>query len=487
MDWKMPGMNGLETSRKIRLELHLTLPIIMMTAFAREVHKSEAEQAGTNGFLTKPIFQSTLFDAIMDAFGKEGTRRGGTRTDFTTRASMYKKHLKGCSILVAEDNYTNQLVARAILEGAGVQVRIVENGEEAVAAVKKENFDAVLMDIQMPKMNGYQATRQIRALPGCDDLPIIAMTAHAMKGDEEKCLEAGMDGYVAKPINQDRFFYTLWRRLRNRKRVTVNYVANGANAANNDADVDIEAARAITPMIEGGAMPEENGKLLSTPGRESGIPCRLPGVDVEGALQATGLDWRSYQEILVGFFQDNTDTAGIIQQALDEKDIKSLLHFAHRLKGSAANIGARDVQLAADMLEKQCSEGSMDSVAELTARLLVELDRVQRVLQPLAETNAETNAGTNAGTNEYDGEDSVAVLTAEDDVLKPLLALVEAIDRADPVEIHTITVETRKKLAGRKMVDQSLVKLLDTQIRRYDYDQALETIQQVRDALEEQG
>jgi hypothetical protein len=125
----------------------------------------------------------------------------------------------------------------------------------------------------------------------------------------------------------------------------------------------------------------------------------------------------------------------------------------------------------------------MDSVAELTARLLVELDRVQRVLQPLAETNAETNAGT----NEYDGEDSVAVLTAEDDVLKPLLALVEAIDRADPVEIHTITVETRKKLAGRKMVDQSLVKLLDTQIRRYDYDQALETIQQVRDALEEQG
>jgi CheY-like chemotaxis protein len=342
------------------------------------------------------------------------------------------------------------------------------------------------MDIQMPKMNGYQATRQIRALPGCDDLPIIAMTAHAMKGDEEKCLEAGMDGYVAKPINQDRFFYTLWRRLRNRKRVTVNCTANGANGANNDTIVDIEAARAITPMIEGGAVPEQHGKQLLSPGEEFLIPHQLPGVDVAGALQATGLDWRSYLEILVGFFQDNTDTAGIIQQALDEKDLEALLRFAHRLKGSAGNIGARDVQLAADMLEKQCSEGSMDGVAEPTARLLVELDRLQRVLQPLAEKNAETNAGTNTELNEYAGEDSVAVLTAEDDVLKPLMALVEAIDRADPVEIHTITVETRKKLAGRKMVDQSLVKLLDTQIRRYDYDQALETIQQVRDALEEQ-
>ena len=97
--------------------------------------------------------------------------------------------------------------------------KIVANGEEAVDAVRKELFDAVLMDIQMPKMNGYEATRLIRTLPGCESLPIIAMTAHAMKGDEEKCLEAGMDGYVAKPINQDRFFSTLWRLLRTRKRV----------------------------------------------------------------------------------------------------------------------------------------------------------------------------------------------------------------------------------------------------------------------------
>ncbi len=455
MDWKMPDMNGIETSRKIRRELHLTLPIIMMTAFAREVHKTEAEQAGTNGFLTKPIFQSTLFDAIMDAFGKKGMRKGGSRTDFTTKASMYKKHLKGCRILVVEDNYTNQQVARAILEGAGVLVKIAENGEEAVAAVKNESFDGVLMDIQMPKMNGYQATRLIRAMPEYDDLPIIAMTAHAMKGDEEKCLEAGMDGYVAKPINQDRFFYTLWRLLRNRKRLAEEYAG--------------EARRVV-----GDEVPEAQSRELPRLNQEAAVPSQLPGLDVAGALQATGLDWPTYRDILLGFFQDNTETVQTIQQASDEQDSKTLHRLSHRLKGSAANIGAYKVQQAAEALEQLSGEESIDMLllAESVTRLEVELNCLLDVLQPLAVTN------------ELE-ENNVPAAHKEDDPRKLLVVLTEAIERADPVEIQSITVLLRKKLAGRKLVDQVLIKILDTQIRRYDYQQALETIRQVRAALEE--
>ncbi len=452
MDWKMPGMNGIETSKKIREELHLTLPIIMMTAFAREVHKSEAEQAGTNGFLTKPIFQSTLFDAIMDAFGKEAVRKGGTQVDFTTRASMYKKHLKGCKILVAEDNLTNQQVARAILEGAEVQVKIVENGEEAVAAVKSEIFDGVLMDIQMPKMNGYQATRQIRALPGCEELPIIAMTAHAMKGDEEKCLEAGMDGYVAKPINQDRFFYTLWRLLRNRKRLAENKTA--ANAAT------VEQADAL-----GG----EQSELDKVPD----IPLKIPGVDIEGVLLSTGLDWQTYEKILVGFFQDNSSTVGTLQHALDEKDTTSLHHLAHQLKGSAANIGALNVEHAAAALELSCSmQESAEAVAELTGGLQEELTRLLNLLHPLAERN------------EYDGNDAL-VPDEEGELERLLLSLTEAIDRADPDDVQTITTKIRKN-AGRKKVDSALIKTLNSQTRRYDYEQAMKTIGKIRDVLEGQ-
>ena len=227
MDWRMPGLDGIETAKRIRGELHLTLPIIMMTAFAKDLHRADAELAGTNGFLTKPIFQSTLFDAIMDAFGKQGARGAGARQDFTTRAALYRKQLKGVKLLLAEDNLTNQLVAVAILEKAEIEVTVVENGEQAVKAVQEQSFDGVLMDIQMPKMNGYEATRRIRALPGCATLPIIAMTAHAMKGDEEKCLDAGMDGYIAKPINQDRLFSTLSHLLRGQRRVAEARLSGG--------------------------------------------------------------------------------------------------------------------------------------------------------------------------------------------------------------------------------------------------------------------
>ena len=462
MDWKMPGMDGIAASRRIREELRLQIPIIMMTAFAREVHKSEAEQVGANGFLTKPIFQSTLFDAIMDAFGKEGARKSDRRGDFTTRASMYKKHLTGSRILVAEDNLTNQQVAKAILAGAGIIVVVAANGEEAVAAVKKGHFDAVLMDIQMPKMNGYEATMQIRALPGCEGLPIIAMTAHAMKGDEEKCLEAGMDGYVAKPINQDRLFYTLWRFLQNRKK----------EDEKKGEDI-IDRGAAVPPAEE-----TSPGVISAAPGpgpADTQVIARLSGIDVQDVLQSTGLDWQTFRDILVGFFQYNQDTARNIQLAQEGNQGEELLGLAHSLKGSAGNIGARDLQQAAGALERACSEKvSAEGLAGLIHDLQEELARILGVLAPLAETS---------------GNDRVGELISgtEGDVGTLLATLVQAIDRADPEEIRRHSAEVRRQLAGRKIVMSSVLKTLELQISRYDYDQALTTIQHIRDSVEGQS
>ncbi len=444
LDWKMEGMNGLEVARKIRGELHLSLPIIMMTAFAREVHKSEAEQAGANGFLTKPIFQSTLFDAIMDAFGKEDARKGGRRTDFTTRASMYKKHLKGCRILVAEDNYTNQQVARAILESAGVLVKIVDNGEKAVAAVRNEQFDGLLMDVQMPKMNGYQATRAIRALPGCEELPIIAMTAHAMKGDEEKCLESGMNGYVAKPINQDRFFYTLWRFLRNRERVA-------AETAENTA-----ADPAVVELPATGRQELDN----------------IEGLDMQTVLQSTGLDQETYRQILSGFFLDNLQTAAKIDRAVEQNDADNLQLLGHQLKGSAANIGARTVEKAATDLEEGCRlQQSADLLAGLAARLKKELEDLLFRLGALAENKSESSAALVEG-----GEVTPDLL---------LLTLSEAIDRADPEEIDRLRGKLKRQIDDHNLGNPSLINTLDSQIRLYDYDEALKTIRQIRDAMKD--
>jgi two-component system, sensor histidine kinase and response regulator len=449
MDWKMAVMDGIEASRKIREELHLTLPIIMMTAFAREVQRSAAEKVGINGFLTKPIFQSTLFDAIMDAFGKAGLQKSGAKVSFTTKASMYKKQLKGCKILVADDNLTNQELAKAILQGAGIVVTVVGNGEEAVAKVVRESFDAVLMDIQMPRINGFQATQQIRQIPGCETLPIIAMTAHALKGDEEKCLEAGMDGYVSKPINQDRLFSTIWRHLLHKKRVT---------------DADCQSS-----LTE-----NEAGNATDASAPETAIvPMQIPGIDVASVLQSTGLNWRTFQDILLGFFKDNRSTVATLEQALATNDRKTLQHLAHSLKGSAGNIGAGELRKAADELEQACGiDLPTADFAELCRGLQQELTRLLAVIEPMQEGPAATA-----------GENPPKISTG--DILLFLTSLAEAIDRADPEEIGKIKTQAMELLADAKKIDPGTLADLETEISRYDYEQALKTIGYMQKALED--
>ena len=460
MDWKMPDMDGIETSKKIRQELRLTLPIIMMTAFAKEVHRSEAEEAGANGFLTKPIFQSTLFDAIMDAFGKQGLQKQGVKSGFTTKASMYKKRLKGCKILVAEDNFTNQEVAKAILSGAGVLVTIVVNGEEAVEAVQTGLYDAVLMDVQMPKMNGYQATRRIRQLPGGADLPIVAMTAHAMKGDEEKCLEAGMDGYVSKPINQDRFFYTLWRVLKNRQRVEV----LDEDSAGSDEALTVSEDEAV-------ALGSTHDTLQPADGLVE-IQAQVPAIDVPSVLQATGLQWPILQKILLGFSQDNQQTINALSEAVTNTDQPALLGLAHKLKGSAANIGAWAVQRAADSLEDACGkQTSWEIIGSSTVRLNEELTHLLGQLSLLRDPDEKAESG-------------ISVNELDSDPVQLLDTLLEAIGEADPQKIEGLLAAVSRHFSGSKVVEPALLKILEIQIRRYDYEQAQKTLAQMQHSLE---
>ncbi|MDK9708103.1 MAG: response regulator [Desulforhopalus sp.] len=459
MDWKMAEMDGIQASRRIREVLHLTMPIIMMTAFAREVHRSTAEQVGINGFLTKPIFQSTLFDAIMDAFGKGGQLKSSAKTSFTTKASMYKKHLKDYKILVVEDNLTNQEVAKAILGGAGIIVTLAGNGEEAVAKAAAETFDAVLMDVQMPKVNGLEATRRIRQLPGCRTLPIIAMTAHALKGDEEKCLEAGMDGYVSKPINQDRLFYTIWHHLLNKKRI--------AGTADDEylPEPEDEEPEGLATGEDAGTKPD---------GAAPPPPLAIPGIDVGAVLQSTGLHWQTFQDILDGFCRDNSKTVASLQEALDVQDRQALQHLAHSLKGSAGNIGAGELREAADALERGCeTHPPAANIAELCLELQNELTRLLGVLEGMGRSPQE------AAPEEVRPPGTTA------DITVLLTHLTEAIDHADPEMIQRITTEVVSELTRHKNINRELPKALETETQRYDYDQALRTIGQIEKALKE--
>ncbi|MBR9979559.1 MAG: response regulator [Desulfatitalea sp.] len=456
MDWKMPGMDGIEVSRRIRQELKQTMPIIMMTAFGREEERTEAEKAGINGFLTKPIYPSTLFDAIMDGFGKEGFKGAARQHHFTTRASLYRKPLKGIRILVAEDNPTNQQVAQAILEGAEIDVTIANNGEEAVQAVSNERFDAVLMDIQMPKMNGYEATRRIRQLPKGASIPIVAMTAHAMKGDEEKCLEAGMDGYVSKPVNQDRLFATLWRLLRTR-------TPSGA--------ITVEGAETtVDPRPESLVTPTDTLPNASEETRKNGgiLPAGLPGIDIARTMAALDIDAPTLKRIMIGFRSDNRDTVKNLRRALDAKDLEQMRQLAHSLKGSAANIGAGRLHAAAHAIEAACLTGfSADNepsametrVVELASALNQVLDSIRSLEDPVA------------------GDNSVPEPTRTALQLDALLTpLAEAIDQADPEQISKALLVVNQQASRCRQMDTHTLKAIGNQVKRYDYDMALETI-----------
>jgi len=210
MDWKMPGMNGIEASRRIKNHPGLAkIPkIIMVTAYVREEIMRQADQVGLEGFLVKPVSPSVLFDTCMQTFSREAPE-SVTPTAPEDRTDQGLQDIRGARILVVEDNKFNQQVAQELLEGIGLMVTIANNGDEAVRAVKEKDFEAVLMDVQMPVMDGYQATSEIRKDERLKGLPIIAMTAHAMTGDREKCLKAGMNDYVAKPIDSEELFSTL--------------------------------------------------------------------------------------------------------------------------------------------------------------------------------------------------------------------------------------------------------------------------------------
>ena len=444
IDWRMPEMDGIETSRIIREDMKLTIPIILMTAFGRETEKLDAEKAGINAFLTKPIFQSTLFNAIMDTFGKKALKIEEKGKHITTKISIYKNFLRGMRILVAEDNPTNREIAKAILEGAGIVVEIANNGKEAVKAVQRSRFDAVLMDIQMPEMDGYEATGIIRRDPAVKSLPIIAMTAHAMKGDEEKCLKAGMDAYIAKPINQDRLFQTIWRTIKSQKGLP-------------------DDKKAETVVLKEAV----NTPVIAT----EDLPAKLPGINIQDALKALDIGADVFKRILIGFLKNNKDISNNIKDVFDKKDWESLVHLAHSLKGSAGNIRAVDLQEAAFQLEKASRKGAASPPEKnLVDNVVVALSQVLESLQTLVDTEKSPVCVRRTGREPLD----VRAGSVDPAKVIPLLKqLADAIELADPEEINI------NFKAIKKHLDFSTFQELENRLNNYDYGKALKSLEEI--------
>jgi len=332
LDWKMPGMDGVEVARHIRESAQnkqiAKLPvIIMVTAHSKEILLQEAHGLDLDAVLNKPVTSSGLFDTIMDFQGGHKHRHDeSSSADIVGNASA----IRGARILLAEDNETNQLVAIDILERMGLDVTVANNGREVIELLQQADFDAVLMDLQMPVMDGLEAARRIRREERWNGLPIIAMTAAVMEQDRAACSAAGMNDHVAKPIAQQELLHALLRWIK----PTFNGRESGARNS------------------------LRTGKNLSVVAQHDWLSANLPGFDVPAALDHLAGNGGLLIELLKKFATEFADAQPALSKLIREGDIQTAAAFTHRLKGAAANLGAMELYRASEVLEQALKTGS---------------------------------------------------------------------------------------------------------------------------------
>jgi signal transduction histidine kinase/CheY-like chemotaxis protein/HAMP domain-containing protein len=335
MDWHMPGMDGLETSRKIKRggKLKKIPRIVMVTAFGREDVRTQAEEIGLEGYLMKPVNASVLYDTLMDLFGSPGEAANAR----VSKEEASTKDAEGMRILLTEDNEMNQQVATELLESAGATVTIANHGAEAVKILKEGSqpppFDIVLMDLQMPVMDGFTATRLLRSDPRFKDLPILAMTAHALVEERQRCLEAGMNDHLTKPIDPEVMFATLKR-------------------------------WAKPHPVESAPAPMEAPAVKPSAAEEIVLP-EIEGIDQPSGLKRVAGNRRLYKSLLEQFVNKHADTGEQIAAALRSGDRELASRIAHTLKGVSGNLAIGSVQRAAGQMEDAIREKGAPEPAAL--------------------------------------------------------------------------------------------------------------------------
>ncbi len=337
-DMQMPEMSGLELAARVRQNAACRdIPVILLSSSAHPQETARARELGIAAYLTKPVQPAELRGAIVKALGPSDEAREGMVPD----EKEPDEGRPGMRVLLAEDNVVNRKLAVALLEKRGHTVMVAENGQEALAILERESADVVLMDLQMPVMDGFEAIRAIRAKEQCDGghLPIVALTAHAMQGDRERCLEAGADDYVAKPVKTAELFAAIERATKGRD--------------------------ALQPPQEAASRtPDEP-------------------LDWAAALERVDGDRELLEELVRLFIETSPTSIEEMRRALEIRDAKQLDRLAHTIKGSSASLGANRVSQAARLLEMRARSGAIENAGELIDALQVELDRILPELESL--------------------------------------------------------------------------------------------------------
>jgi len=362
LDMQMPEMDGETLGQKIKQDPDLKNTIlVLMTSIGKRGDAKRLKEIGFSAYLTKPVKQSQLYNCLITVSGLKSEMSNERPASFVTKHTIYEKQRQKARILLAEDNITNQKVALNTLKKFGYSADVVENGKEAIKALKMIPYDIVLMDCQMPEMDGYEATTYIRkwekqikmqnekrkeesadllasgsnANVQPEKIPIIAMTAHALKGDREKCLDAGMDDYIAKPIHPKTLCDVIEKWLRHKGEAHKTEIAH---------ELTLE------------------DKIFD----KNSFIHRLMG------------DEGLAREILDGFLEDSLRQIGIIKEALDNRDSNVIYLQAHSLKGACANISATALNELAYQVELAGKSGDLVKAASLMPKLDEQFDVLKK-------------------------------------------------------------------------------------------------------------
>jgi CheY-like chemotaxis protein/HPt (histidine-containing phosphotransfer) domain-containing protein len=430
MDWKMPGMDGLKATEVIKSlpSLSQKPKVIIATAYGREEVMQRSDKVGVDGFLLKPVAQSVLFDSIMIAFGKDVREHGPVERVSKSDADESRK-IRGASVLLVEDNEINQQVAEEILQQAGLLVRIAENGREAVEMVKAGHFDAVLMDIQMPVMGGFEATQEIRQDARFENLPIIAMTAHAMAGDRERSIEVGMNDHVTKPVDPDQLISALVKWIKPEDREAPEVAARLSDECKEAADI---------------------------------LPAELPGISIASGLGRVAGNKQLYGKLLCKFKDGQEDAVEQIAGALRANDVETAARLAHTVKGVSGNLGADNLYHAAADLEKAIKDGKpLDLIMpEFDAQLRVVMDGIRLLDERMTAQQEPQDYGADVKI------DAEAVRTLLREIAQLLESdLTEAMNRLEALHGHLANSSVNEEF-----------KRLEKQIEGFDTDTALQTV-----------
>ncbi len=341
LDMQMPEMDGKTLGQKIKEDPDLMGTIlVMLTSAGQRGEATHLKKIGFAGYLPKPVKRSQLFDCLAMVTGRTSQTSGLGPQTLVTRHFIAEDRKRRIRILLVEDDLTNQKVVLSMLDKLGCRAHIATNGREALQALEKARFDIVLMDIGMPEMDGFEATAEIRNPHSAvrnHDVPIIALTAHAMKGYRERCIEAGMDDYVTKPIRPD------------------------------------ELVKAIERHISGKAVPRSAQGVEARPGQDDVF-------DKSGLIER--LDGRvGLCDKLVDIFLDNASTQiADLRKAVKEGNTELVGRHGHAVKGASANMGAKAIERVAFEIERAGNDGELEKARELADRLVTEFDRFRTVV-----------------------------------------------------------------------------------------------------------